>query len=182
MKDKELKLACLNNEYQLVESLIREEGVDPSEDNNEAIIWASESGHHKTVQVLMGDERVNPAAKNNLALRLACSFGHTDVVKVLLRDARVDPTCLDNKTIKDALTYGHHDIAILLMLDGRVKDSEVDLPQIIIKNDNEVDYAKHLKEHLAIGEELFNIEVEKPREPIMMTGAEALDESIRESA
>lgn len=74
----------------LSETAIR--NVDPSANNNAAIVLAAGSGRAAIVEVLLRDERVDPNAQNCATIRLAASNGHADVVRLLLRGDCLDPS------------------------------------------------------------------------------------------
>ncbi len=87
--------------------------VDPSYENNEAIIIASEEGHCEVVNLLLSDQRrettalagntlvllspayayaVDPSEDFNYAIRMASENGHPEVVRCLL-NYRADQRC-----------------------------------------------------------------------------------------
>src|SRR3990170_2153039 len=80
------KLACKNNNIEVVKLLLQDLRVDPSDQSNDAIIWASQSGHVEIVKLLLQDPRVDPSGKDNKAIGFAISLGHIEVVKLLLQD------------------------------------------------------------------------------------------------
>ena len=45
--------------------------MNPADNNNLAIRWASENGHLEVVKFLISDLRMNPADANKSAIRLA---------------------------------------------------------------------------------------------------------------
>jgi len=98
-------------------------GLDPSAQDNMAIIWASGSGYFKVVELLLKDTRVDPSAQHNIAFIWASLHGHTQIVELLLKDTRVDPSAQDNIAIVDASGNGHTQIVELLLKDTRVDPS-----------------------------------------------------------
>ena len=116
--------AAGSGELEVLEELL-ENGVDPSADDNEAIITAAIFAHTAIVDRLLAweganGERVNPAADDNAAIREAADLGHTDVVDRLLRDNRVDPGAMDNYAIRVAAENGHKDVVESLLANDRV--------------------------------------------------------------
>ena len=94
---------------------------DPSDRDNEAIIWASGNGHPDVVRLLLNDSRVDLSAQDNEAIiwasgNITCS----DLVSLLLEDPRVDPSAQDNLAIFQAFVFGHFDIVRLLLRDHRI--------------------------------------------------------------
>ena len=73
----------------LVKMFLKDERVDPSADDNYAIIKSAENGHLDVVEFLLKDERVDPSAKDNFAIRMSAGYRHLDVVELLLKDRRV---------------------------------------------------------------------------------------------
>jgi ankyrin repeat protein len=52
--------------------------VNPSANDNDAVIRASANGHSEVVKLLLEDERVDPAARDQEALCAACSISHDE--------------------------------------------------------------------------------------------------------
>ncbi len=73
----------------LVKKLLQDPRVDPSDNSNFVIRWASENGHLEIVRLLLQDPRVDPSRFNNYAIKWASIEGHLEVVKLLLQDPRV---------------------------------------------------------------------------------------------
>ena len=46
---------------EVVKLLLTDNRVDPSDDDNLAIIWAASRGHHEVVKTLLADNRVDPS-------------------------------------------------------------------------------------------------------------------------
>ena len=101
-------------------------GVDPSAENNDAILFAS-MHYSEVLKILLEDPRVDPSANDNFALRLASAEGHTEVVRILLADERVDPSAKDNEALRWASSEGHTEVVNLLLADPRVDATELDL-------------------------------------------------------
>jgi hypothetical protein len=68
--------------------LVEHDEIDPSINDNQAIINASASDL-QTVEFLLNDKRVDPSAQNNAALHKARRYGKRDIEDRLLKDARV---------------------------------------------------------------------------------------------
>ena len=113
--------AAKEGDEKLVENLILV-GVDPSVNNNEAIIVASKYGQIEVAKALVKDKRVDPSANNNQAIidastasdlnaelfryieypwqveghretaKMENEFRHMEVIELLLQDPRVDPS------------------------------------------------------------------------------------------
>uniref|UniRef100_A0A6C0CX79 Uncharacterized protein n=1 Tax=viral metagenome TaxID=1070528 RepID=A0A6C0CX79_9ZZZZ len=108
----DLKKAILNK--QSVKNLLSE--VDPSANDNEALILAVTLNFPKIVRELLTDRRVDPSTQNNRVMRIANVFGYTEIVKLLLKDPRVDPTV----NISEVIENGYTDILKILLNDKRV--------------------------------------------------------------
>jgi ankyrin repeat protein len=112
--------ACRTGDVQVVERLLLDPKINPSAEDDEAIIIASDRGHVQVVERLLdhqGSKRVNPEARMNLAIICASANGRIEVVERLLKDPRVDPSTQDNKAIYFALTYGHVKVVRLLLFE-----------------------------------------------------------------
>jgi hypothetical protein len=82
---KNLMNAIKVNSLETVKFLMSDKRVDPSAENNEAIIEASSKGHVEIVKELLKDTRTDPSDRNNAALVGACTYGHAKVVKELIK-------------------------------------------------------------------------------------------------
>ena len=116
--------ACEIGDFDKTKSLLFNETVNPADDNNYAIQYASNNGHYNIVELLLGDYRVNPADDNNLAIRFASYNDHFNVVKLFLKDKRVNPSDNNNWAIKGASKNGHYNIVKLLSKDKRVNPAD----------------------------------------------------------
>ena len=114
-----------NNYFEIVELLLDDGRVDPSELNQECLRHAAENGHLWVVDLLLQDWRVEPDAIQNFAIRLACLNGHSEIVNLLMSYDRVDPGVKDNYCIQWASANGHTKVVKMLLLDksGRVDPS-----------------------------------------------------------
>ena len=75
--------ACRFGHIAVVKALLADKRVDPTDDDNCAIRWASYYGRIEVVKALLADKRVDPTARNNEAIRDAGWNGRTEVVKLL---------------------------------------------------------------------------------------------------
>jgi hypothetical protein len=122
-----LLTACENDKSEIVRLLLVRPEVDPSAQNNEAIIWASRNGHTEVVRLLLAHPKVDLSADDNEAIRLASYYGHTtEVVRLLLADPKVDPSDWDNYAIGQASYYGYIEVVRLLLAHPRVDPSVQD--------------------------------------------------------
>ncbi|PRP76167.1 putative ankyrin repeat protein [Planoprotostelium fungivorum] len=106
-----------------VQLLLSDSRMDPSAQNNEAIIKAAHGGHSETVRLLLSDSRVDPSAQDNEAIKLAARYGHTEAVRLLMSDSRVDPSAQNNSAVTQAAPRGHTETVRLLLSDSRVDPS-----------------------------------------------------------
>lgn len=84
-----IKIASCNGHTEIVELLLQDARVDPS---NESIIRACIAGNVDVVKLLLDDSRVNPAEPFNDLIERASMFGHADVLEVLFQDGRLSLT------------------------------------------------------------------------------------------
>ena len=59
-----------NGYLEIVQELLKDNRVDPSANNNDAIQWASGNGHLEVVEELLKDNRVDPSANDNYAIQM----------------------------------------------------------------------------------------------------------------
>lgn len=112
---------CFYGNTFFVEYLLRSDPrVDPSAQNNLAVVLVSLNGSTETLRVLLQDARVDPSASNNLPLRTACEKGHIEIVKLLMQDPRTNPSADNHRAIRIACSSGHSDILKVLLADERV--------------------------------------------------------------
>jgi ankyrin repeat protein len=112
--------ACENGNLRLVSDILEENCVDPSWNDNIAIVNACRNGHSEIVELLLGHPKVDPTSRGHFGFLEACRLGHIDVVKILLLDPRIDPTVKCNKALELCCSNGHVEIMFLLQADMRV--------------------------------------------------------------
>lgn len=112
--------ASRNGYTEVVRLLLQGGCVNPSADDNYAILSASYLGQTEVVRLLLQDERVDPSARDNYAIRSASEKGNAEVVRLLLQDKRVDPSAKDNDAIQRASENGHTEVVELLKQDPHV--------------------------------------------------------------
>ncbi|PRP83731.1 putative ankyrin repeat protein [Planoprotostelium fungivorum] len=91
----------------ILEMLLNHPGVDPSTDDNRALLRACKIGDLSFVCLLLADARVDPTVKDNEAIRTSSAKGRVGVVRLLLSHHRVDPSSMDNWAIRKASAGGH---------------------------------------------------------------------------
>ncbi|MDF2578179.1 MAG: hypothetical protein K0S74_1663 [Chlamydiales bacterium] len=113
-------------QYQLKEIfqiLFKRADIDPSYNDNEAIIIACVLGDSESLALLLRDAKVNPAAQDNSPIIAASDGGHAKIVKILLRLPEVDPTADNNAAILAAEAEGHKEVVQLLLKDSRIQET-----------------------------------------------------------
>lgn len=80
---------CISGNVEIVKSLIENDLVDPSEQNNYAIIIASRDNKLEIIKQLLKDDRVDASDNNNKAIRLAFKNEHYEIVKLLFNIEKV---------------------------------------------------------------------------------------------
>ena len=88
--------------------------VDPSVQDNLALLEACYYGNFEIVRLLLADPRVDPRAAGNWPVQISSKEGYFEIVRLLLDDRRVDPTADDNLALKWAISNGHTDVVQLL--------------------------------------------------------------------
>jgi ankyrin repeat protein len=102
--------------------LLNDSRVDPSNEDNQAIINASIQGHFEIVQLLLQDPRVDPSA--NEAIQIASEYGYFEIVRSLLQESRVDPSDQNNIAIQRAIQNGNSEVVRILLEDSRVNSND----------------------------------------------------------
>ena len=115
--------AIKSNDIKNVNLLLNHPKVNLSNEDNSAIIEASNAGHYDIVKLLLNDHRVNPGDYYNSAIIEASKNGHYDIVKLLLNHPKVNPADYYNSAIRYASRVGHYNIVNLLWQDQRVKNT-----------------------------------------------------------
>lgn len=109
--------ACCNGQKEIVKLLLNDPRVDPSDQNNKAIMQSSDE---EIIKMLLNDPRVDPSDQNNRLFIDMCSKGYTEIVKLLLDDERINPSAQNNGAIMEACWYGRSDVIELLLNSDRV--------------------------------------------------------------
>ena len=91
-------LAINNNDIKNVKLLLKDKRVNPSNNNNSAILLASQNGHLEIVKLLLKDKRVDPSESVNYAIEYAFKNGHLDIVKKIWRDKKIKLTLKNNNS------------------------------------------------------------------------------------
>ncbi len=89
-KNLALRMAVARNYKPIVKILLNDplKRVDPSDDDNSAIITAASDGNTELVSLLLTDDRVDVSARNNEAVDGALRGYHLKIVKMLANDHR----------------------------------------------------------------------------------------------
>lgn len=94
--------------------LLHHSKVDPTVNNHEAIILASQMKNSEYLSILLDDKRVDPNARNSEPLIIAVD---SDIEKLLLllEDGRVNPSARNNEALRRAIENNHVSIVTLLL-------------------------------------------------------------------
>ena len=79
-----LTTALKKKHYKIVKLLLDDGRVDPSYDNNIALILASDYGKTEIVEKILQDKRVNSTIDKNFALTLAKDYGYQEIADLLV--------------------------------------------------------------------------------------------------
>lgn len=87
LSDNECFLALLraiqNGHLEVVQCLIKDVRVNPSQKDGYPLIWATINGHLEIVKLLLADSRVDPSAQGNRAITTASENGAHDILDLL---------------------------------------------------------------------------------------------------
>lgn len=95
---------------------IAEGFLDPSVNDNKALIKACKSSDESLVVRLLRDSRVDPNAQTGSVMAIAVERGCYNIVEALLNDVRLIP---DSNSLEAAAYHRQFDIFNLLLDDGR---------------------------------------------------------------
>jgi hypothetical protein len=76
----------------MVQSLLDDKSIKPSDKLNWSIIRAAMTGHSDIIEILLNDERIDPTVKNNNAIICAYNQENQKIIKLLWNDKRVKAT------------------------------------------------------------------------------------------
>ena len=106
-KQDEFNNAVHNNDIKNATLLIKDNDVNPANNNNYAICEASKLGNFDIVVLLLKDERVDPSVNYNESTFWANNNEYYNILEVIWKDQRVkntlvnDDLSLYNKLIKN---------------------------------------------------------------------------------
>ena len=113
--DHALKMACTVGNLDLLVYLVSNDLVNPSINDNNAIITTSRYGYTELVRFLLKDRSVDPSDGYNAPIHFAAKFEHYETIKILLLDPRVDPYDKCHNAICDAASSGNLKVLKLLL-------------------------------------------------------------------
>jgi hypothetical protein len=134
-----LNNAILNNDINMVESLLINEVSNSSDINKSAIDLASRIGHFNILNIFLNDKRFQ-VIKDSCAIVEASRNGHVKVVKLLLKDKRFSFLSHKYWTIEGAVESGHTSVVKILLMDERFNPSDRNNHCIIYASDNPDDF------------------------------------------
>lgn len=118
--------AIYGGNIKVVDRLLQDERVDPSEHDSVAVAAAAvaKGGRLDILNRLLQYEKVDPSANNNAALLQTIMFnGNFDIINRLLQDKRVDPSANNNRAVNEAVVKSDVRILNRLLQDPRVDPS-----------------------------------------------------------
>jgi hypothetical protein len=96
-----IRYASVLGRNHIVEILLNDKRIDPSDDFNAALRLSSEFGHTKIVKLLLNDERVDPSDYRNYAIKNAFKNNFIDIVGMLWKNNKIK----DSLKINDSGFY-----------------------------------------------------------------------------
>jgi hypothetical protein len=85
-----------DRDINLIKNILLSEDVNPSKNDNYAIVSASSGGRYDIAQLLIKDSRVDPTGMNNLSIYMAYTNQDDRIVDLLWSDQRVKNTLINN--------------------------------------------------------------------------------------
>jgi hypothetical protein len=109
------------NSEPLVEALLKDKRVDPSDWDNLPIRLCSKRGQYQLVSLLLQDRRVDPGARHSVALQSAINANYPDVAVLLLQSGRVNPNDCPALDLFTPIIYQFNQTAVFreLVVSGR---------------------------------------------------------------
>lgn len=89
-------------------------GMDPSIQDNWALIWAARNGYKQVVTYLLKDTRVNPCAQDFKAIKEAIENNQKDTLELLIKDPRINYKKYGREFFVFARQCDRHNIADIL--------------------------------------------------------------------
>lgn len=140
-----IQLVEKNIHHKVIQLLLSDSKIDPSQDNNNCIITTVKNGHTKMTQLLLNHHNVDPSVKNNRCIITAARYGYIEIVEILLQDKRVDPSDQNNAAICSAAENGHIEIVKLLTNHYKVNPSDrKNCPIILAAKNGHIEIVKFL--------------------------------------
>ena len=118
-----LTMASSRGLIDIVDRLLQDERVDPSEFNNTAIITAFHYKHFSVIKRLLQDERCNTVDVLHRLMIIASRYGNLTLLEMVLQDERVDPSAEHNHAIHSAIEQGNLAVVERLLQDPRLDPS-----------------------------------------------------------
>ena len=115
---------------EIIEGLIKL-GVDPGQNNDEALVIAVKKGYADIVEILLRNPEVNPNTKEGLPLREASRNGHIEVLPLLLNHPKFKHK-YTNLAIDKAISAHKMDIIELLVNGSGIRLSNIQKQRILI--------------------------------------------------
>jgi hypothetical protein len=104
----------MSNQSHIVKRLLQLNGIDPSAQNDQALINAVTHNEIDIVKMLLNNNKVNPNCHNGEPIIIAARSGYLEIVEILLNDSRVDPSlrnsqaiinCVDTTNVKNIILF-----------------------------------------------------------------------------
>lgn len=110
---------------EILNMLLRDRRVDPSDNDNRALYMATLHGRSEVVRILLAIEDVRNANLSDSFIS-AAKHGYLDIVDLFLTMTSIDPSIRNNLALKEAFYAQHFDIVHRLTLDPRFRAGKDD--------------------------------------------------------
>ncbi|KAI9341184.1 ankyrin repeat-containing domain protein, partial [Obelidium mucronatum] len=115
-----IKYAAQGGQLHVLQYLLSDPRLDPSANENEALLGAIRKKANPTIMMLLADPRLDLSVGYNAILSEALEYENFQVVVALLSDPRLDPSISGNHAILLSTQFGHVDLVKKLLEDSRV--------------------------------------------------------------
>ncbi len=135
-----IRLASLHGRYHIVDLLLMDEGIDPTDKDHGIIKYACKQGHIKVVKRLLTFPEINPGTDSSISLYDAVIGQHTEIVQMLLEHGVANPTVNNYRCISLAANSRHIPILKLLLKDTRTDFANNNLRSSILRKASKQGY------------------------------------------
>jgi hypothetical protein len=120
------KEAIKYNNVPYIKSFLKKLDIDPSHENNWAVMYLSQNGNYNILKLILNDKRTKLSERNIYwAIRHASKNGNINTLKLLINYEKINFFKYINIAIQYAAEYGHFEAIEILLNHTKANISEV---------------------------------------------------------